>query len=222
MWARKEKLGCRLLFFLLNHSEGSQLATGSQLQPLLLMLFQPLQDLLSELLVWPDLVHGKWTAVERVCLVAARTHQMQNKSNGYWCCQLDIISRDLERSNQPEEMPCYSWAVDCDIGGRQKNGIQHQSGHDGIQELIWGIWICLLFLLLSVCIGLKQKRYSTCVHHRKHCIDSQDKDVFLCCLWQQFSSEMIPLFCQRGVQKPQSCPLACLSSSVPELFGRRG
>lgn len=59
-------------------------------------------------------------------------------------------------------MPCYSWAVDCDIGGRKKHRIKHNSGHDGIQELIWGVWICLLLLLLPVCVWLKKTKTKRC------------------------------------------------------------
>lgn len=66
-------------------------------------------------------------------------------------------------------MPCYSWTVHCDIGRGEKNRIQHQSGHDGIQELIWSIWICLLFLLLSVCMGLKQRHsHNKCIFLNQH------------------------------------------------------
>ncbi len=36
----------------------------------LLMISKPLHDLLPELFIGPDLVHGERTAVERVCLVA--------------------------------------------------------------------------------------------------------------------------------------------------------
>lgn len=43
------------------------------------------------------------------------------------------------RSNQPEEVPRYSRAVNCDVGGRKKNRVEHQRGHDWVQELIWGI-----------------------------------------------------------------------------------
>lgn len=46
------------------------LATGSHLQVALLKIIKPLHDLLLELFIGPDLIHGERTAVKRVCLVA--------------------------------------------------------------------------------------------------------------------------------------------------------
>lgn len=60
------------------------------------------------------------------------------------------------RGDKPEEMSGYGWAVHCYIRRREKNRIQHQRGHDGVQELIWSICKGFLFLLLPVCMWLKE------------------------------------------------------------------
>lgn len=58
----------------------------------------------------------------------------------------------------PQEVPRYSRAVDCNVRGGEEHGVQHQSGHDWIQELVGGVGVGLLFLLLPVCVGLKGRR----------------------------------------------------------------
>lgn len=60
-------------------------------------------------------------------------------------------------SPPPQEVPRYSGAVDCDVRGGEEHRVEHQGGHDRIQELIRGVGVGLLFLLLSVCMGLKQE-----------------------------------------------------------------
>ena len=63
----------------------------------------------------------------------------------------------VERMQQiPEQVACDGGAVHSDVRGWQQDGVQHHSGHDGVQELIWSIRVRLLFLLLLVCQGLSQ------------------------------------------------------------------
>lgn len=75
-----------------------------------------------------------------------------------------VINRML--CHTPKQVPCYCWAVDCDTGRRKKHGIEHQGWHDGIQKFIWGIWVGLLFLLMSICQRL-YKRHKEFRHQWK-------------------------------------------------------
>lgn len=50
----------------------------------------------------------------------------------------------------PEQMPGDGGSIHSDSGRRQHHRVGQQCAHDGIQELITGIRIGLLFLLLEV------------------------------------------------------------------------
>ena len=56
-------------------------------------------------------------------------------------------------------MSRYGGAVDSNVRRGQQNGVQHHGGHDGVQELIWGICVRLLFLLMPVCMGLQNTSF---------------------------------------------------------------
>lgn len=79
---------------------------------------------------------------------------MRAKRNEYQGQLLSSITQEL---HPPQEVPRYSRAVDCNVRGGEEHRVLHQSGHDWIQELVGGVCIGFLFLLLSVCMGLKEE-----------------------------------------------------------------
>lgn len=62
-----------------------------------------------------------------------------------------VLLRLLLGAGSPEQMSGNGGSVHSYSGGWQHHRVRHQCAHDGVQELIAGISIGLLFLLLEVC-----------------------------------------------------------------------
>lgn len=62
-----------------------------------------------------------------------------------------VLLRLLLGAGLPEQMSGNGGSIHSDSGRRQHHRVRHQCAHDGIQKLITGICIGLLFLLLEVC-----------------------------------------------------------------------
>lgn len=74
----------------------------------LLMISKPLHDLLPELFVGPDLVHGERTAVEWVCLVTVVKKQKDKINTGLRLYQLEVVfvSKQLKVVFSIAEIKC--------------------------------------------------------------------------------------------------------------------